>query len=115
MCRASVGGPATPNGIGAPEKARQHAVRGWELYRPERHGLTALRLFHDTGVGSKSHWAFALCQLGFNDRARQVGAEALSSLAAELRHINSQAFAIFYAGLVTQLYRSRTQGFDQVQ
>jgi tetratricopeptide (TPR) repeat protein len=90
---------ATCNGIGAPEKAKHHAARGWELYRPERHGLAVLRLFHDTGVGSKSHWAFALCQLGFHDRARRIGAEALS-LAAELRHINSQAFAMFYAGLI---------------
>jgi class 3 adenylate cyclase/tetratricopeptide (TPR) repeat protein len=90
---------ATYNGIGAAEKAKHHAVRGWELYRPESHGLAVLRLFHDTGVGSKSHWAFALCQLGFHDRARRVGAEALS-LAAELRHTNSQAFATFYAGLI---------------
>jgi class 3 adenylate cyclase/tetratricopeptide (TPR) repeat protein len=90
---------ATCNGIGDPEKARHHAARGWESYRPERHGLPVLRLFHDTGVGSKSHWAFALCQLGFHDQARRVGAEALA-LAAELRHINSQAFAMFYAGLI---------------
>ena len=90
---------ATCNGIGAPKKAKYHAVRGWDLYRPERHSLAVLRLFHDTGVGSKSHWAFALCQLGFHDQARRVGAEALS-LAAELRHINSQAFAMFYAGLI---------------
>src|SRR5207249_2207582 len=39
--------------------------KGWEAYDPERYGIAALGLAHDTGVGAKCHLALALSQLGF--------------------------------------------------
>jgi len=90
---------AVCNSVGEFEQAAHHARRGWELYRPERHGLAALGLVHDTGLGAKLHLALALCHLGFQDQSKQVAAEALS-LAADLRHVNSQAYAWFFAAVL---------------
>jgi DNA-binding winged helix-turn-helix (wHTH) protein/tetratricopeptide (TPR) repeat protein len=90
---------AVCNSVGEFERAAHHARRGWELYQPERHGLAALGLVHDTGLGAKLHLALALCHLGFQDQSKQVAAEALS-LAAELRHVNSQAYAWFFAAVL---------------
>jgi tetratricopeptide (TPR) repeat protein len=90
---------AVCNSVGEFERAADHARRGWELYEPERHGLAALGLVHDTGLGAKLHLALALCHLGFQDQSKQVAAEALS-LAAELRHVNSQAYAWFFSGVL---------------
>ena len=90
---------AVCNSVGEFERAAHHARRGWELYDPERHGLAVLGLVHDTGLGAKLHLALALCHLGFQDQAKQVAAEALS-LAAELRHVNSQAYAWFFAAVL---------------
>jgi DNA-binding winged helix-turn-helix (wHTH) protein/tetratricopeptide (TPR) repeat protein len=90
---------AVCNSVGEFERAAQHARRGWELYRPERHGLAALGLVHDTGLGTKLHLALALCHLGFQDQAKQAAAEALS-MAADLRHVNSQAYALFFAAVL---------------
>ena len=56
---------AVCNSVGEFERAAHHARRGWELYKPERHGLAALGLVHDTGLGAKLHLALALCHLGF--------------------------------------------------
>ena len=90
---------AVCNSVGEFERAAHHARRGWELYEPERHGLAALGLVHDTGLGAKLHLALALCHLGFQDQSRQIAAEALS-LAAELRHVNSQAYAWFFGAVL---------------
>jgi DNA-binding winged helix-turn-helix (wHTH) protein/class 3 adenylate cyclase/tetratricopeptide (TPR) repeat protein len=90
---------AVCNSIGEFERAASHARKGWELYRPERHGLAALGLVHDTGLGCKLHLALALCHLGFQDQSKQAAAEALS-LAAELRHVNSQAYAWFFGAVL---------------
>jgi DNA-binding winged helix-turn-helix (wHTH) protein/tetratricopeptide (TPR) repeat protein len=90
---------AVCNSVGEFERAACHARRGWELYNPERHGLAALGLVHDTGLGAKLHLALALCHLGFLDQSKQVAAEALS-LAAELRHVNSQAYAWFFGAVL---------------
>jgi DNA-binding winged helix-turn-helix (wHTH) protein/tetratricopeptide (TPR) repeat protein len=99
---------AVCNSVGEFERAAHHARRGWELYQPERHGLAALGLVHDTGLGAKLHLALALCHLGFLDRSKQVAAEALS-LAAELRHVNSQAYAWFFAAVLVN-YVGRNHG-----
>lgn len=90
---------AVCNSVGEFERAAHHARRGWELYRPERHGLAALGLVHDTGLGAKLHLALALCHLGFQDQSKQAAAEALS-LAADLHHVNSQAYAWFFAAVL---------------
>ena len=45
------------------------------------------------------HLALAQCHLGFQDQSKQVATEALS-LAAELRHVNSQAYALFFAAVL---------------
>ena len=90
---------AVCNSVGEFERAAYHARRGWELYEPERHGLAALGLVHDTGLGAKLHLALALCHLGFQDQSKQVATEALS-LAVELRHVNSQAYAWFFGGVL---------------
>jgi len=90
---------AVCNSVGEFERAAHHARSGWELYKPERHGLAALGLVHDTGLGAKLHLALSLCHLGFQDQSRQVAAEALS-LAEELRHVNSQAYAWFFGAVL---------------
>ena len=90
---------AVCNSVGAFERAADHARKGWELYEPEHHGLAALGLVHDTGLGAKLHLALALCHLGFQDQSKQAAAEALS-LAADLRHVNSQAYAWFFGGVL---------------
>ena len=96
---------AVCNSVGEFERAADHARRGWELYDPERHGLAALGLVHDTGLGAKLHLALALCHLGFQDQSKQVAAEALS-LAAELHHVNSQAYAWFFAAVLVNFVGS---------
>jgi len=112
----------THNVMGKFEQAAFHARRAWELYHPERHGLAALGLFHDTGVGAKCHLAIALCQLGFPDQGKQVAADAMS-LATELRHINSQGYAWFLCGVIVSFigrdhdalreYAARLRGLGQ--
>lgn len=96
---------AVCNSVGEFERAAHHARRGWELYKPERHGLAALGLVHDTGLGAKLHLALALCHLGFPDQSRQVATEALS-LAEELRHVNSQAYAWFFGAVLVNFVGS---------
>jgi tetratricopeptide (TPR) repeat protein len=106
------------NVTGEFERAAYHARLGWELYRPERHGLAALGLVHDTGVGAKLLLAQALCQLGFQHRANEAAAEALS-LAAALRHVNTQAYAWFFGGvwigLVGRDYKALTKYAQQLR
>jgi tetratricopeptide (TPR) repeat protein len=106
------------NRTGEFERAAYHARQGWELYQPERHGLAALGLVHDTGIGAKLHLALALCQLGFQHRANAVAAEALS-LAAALRHANTQAYAWVYGGVLISLvardYRALTKYAQQLR
>ena len=90
---------AVCNSMGRFSRAANHARRGWEIYRPERHGLAALSLVHDTGLGTKLHLAFALCHLGFLEQSKKVATEALS-LAADLHHVNSQAYAWFFGAIL---------------
>ena len=90
---------AVCNSMGEFERAAYHGRRGWELYQPERHGLAALGLVHDTGLGAKMHLALALCQLGFQHQAKKIASEVLS-MAVELRHANTQAYAWFFAGVL---------------
>jgi len=90
---------AVCNSVGEFERAACHARSGWEIYKPQRHGLAALGLVHDTGLGNKLHLSLALCQLGLLDQSRQVAAEALS-LAADLRHVNSQGYAWFFGAVL---------------
>jgi class 3 adenylate cyclase/tetratricopeptide (TPR) repeat protein len=88
--------------IGEFERTAYHARQGWELYQPDRHGLAALGLVHDTGIGAKLLLALALCQLGFQHQANEVAVEGLA-LAAALRHVNTQAYAWFYGGVLISL------------
>ena len=74
------------------------------LYDPEQHRSLASLYGQDQGVSCRSWAALALWCLGYPDQALQQSHEALT-LAQELAHPFSLAYAMCFAGMFCQLRR----------
>jgi predicted ATPase len=90
--------------LGEFSSAQEHLDRGMTLYDPEQHHSLASVYGQDQGVICRSWAALTLWCLGYPDQALQRSREALT-LAQELAHPFSLAYAICFAGMFSQLRR----------
>jgi predicted ATPase len=93
--------------LGELAMARRHLEQGIALYNPTQHRSLAFLYGQDPGVVCLSFAAWVLWLLGYPDQALQRSQEALS-LAQELSHPFSLAFALNFAALL-RLYRREGQ------
>jgi predicted ATPase/DNA-binding winged helix-turn-helix (wHTH) protein len=84
--------------------AQEHLAREMTLYAPEQHHVFASRYGQDQGVICRSWAALTLWSLGYPDQALRRSREALT-LAQELAHPLSLAYAMCFAGMLCQLSR----------
>ena len=87
--------------------ARRHLEQSLTLYNPTQYRSPAFLYGQDHGVACLSYAAWVLWLLGYPDQALQRSQEALS-LAQELSHPFSLAFALNFAALL-RLYRREGQ------
>jgi class 3 adenylate cyclase/predicted ATPase len=92
--------------------AQTHQAQALALYDPQAHRALAVRYGIDLGVGSHSHLARALWSLGYPDQALQHG-QAARTLAQEVAHPFSLAFALVYAAIVHQCRREVLAAHEQ--
>jgi predicted ATPase len=90
--------------LGAFTPARTHLAQGLALYDPQQHRSHIFRYGHDARVACLCHLIEVLWCLGAPDDALQRGHETLT-VARELSHAPSLAFALFYTALLHQLRR----------
>jgi predicted ATPase len=84
--------------------ARAHLEQGITLYTPQQHRSHAFLYGYDSGVHGLSFGAWALWYLGYPDQALRRIHDALT-LAQELSHPFSLAFALAFAAWLHQLRR----------
>jgi predicted ATPase len=84
--------------------ARAHLEQGLALYDPQQHRAHAFLYGYDSGVHSLAFGAWALWYLGYPDQALRRIHDALT-LAQELAHPFSVAFALAFAAWLHQLRR----------
>jgi predicted ATPase len=92
--------------------AQTHQAQALALYDPQAHRALAVRYGIDLGVGSHSHLARALWSLGYPDQALQHG-QAARTLAQEVAHPFSLAFALVFAAIVHQCRREVLAAHEQ--
>ena len=93
--------------LGECAMARRHLEQSLALYDPTQHRSLAFLYGQDHGVVCLSYAAWVLWLLGYPDQALQRSQEALS-LAQELSHPFSRAFALNFAALL-RLHRREGQ------
>ena len=84
--------------------AQTHLEQGIALYNPHQHRSLAFLHGQDPGVVCRVHAAWALWYLGYPDQALERSREALT-LAQELSHPFSLAFALYHSARLHQLRR----------
>jgi predicted ATPase len=94
--------------LGEFSTAQVHLERALTLYDPEQHGAFASLYGQDQGVICRSWAALTLWSLGYPEQALRRSREALT-LARELAHPFSLAYAMCFAGMLCQL-RQDIQG-----
>jgi len=90
--------------IGELTQARGHLEDGIALYDPQQHRSLAFDYGDDPGVICLSDASWLLWHLGYPDQALQRSHEALT-LAQQLAHPFSLAFALLFAAVLHQLRR----------
>jgi predicted ATPase len=90
--------------LGEIAPARAHSEQGVALYDPQQHRSHVFMYGHDPGVGCQSFAAISIWVLGYPDQALQSIQEALT-LAQELTHPFSLAFALAWAATIHQFRR----------
>jgi len=90
--------------LGEMAPARAHLEQGMALYDPQKHRSHAFVYGQDPGVACRSFAAWPIWVLGYPDQALRSANEALT-LAQELTHPFSLAFALIVATLVPQFRR----------
>jgi predicted ATPase len=94
---------ATFVNLGQFERAREHFEKILEFFDPKQTSA-AQRYWHDPAVAGRCFGAWALCCLGYPDRALQRVAEAITR-AREIRHPHVTSIALFFAAFLHQLRR----------
>jgi hypothetical protein len=100
--------------LGALPQARQHLEEGIARYTPDQHRAPAFRMGQDPGVSCQGHAAWTLWLLGYPEQALARLHEALT-LAHELSHPYSLAFARCYAATVSQFCRDVPAVYEQAE
>jgi predicted ATPase len=90
--------------LGEIASARAHLEEGMALYDPQKHRSHAFVYGQDPAVACLSSVAWAIWMLGYPDQALRSVHEALT-LAQELTHPFSQAYALVHAAIVHQFRR----------
>ena len=90
--------------LGEFSTAHVHLEQEMTLYDPEQHRASAALYGQDQGVVCRSWAALTLWSLGYPDQALRCSREALT-LAQELAHPFSLAYALCFAGKLCQLCR----------
>jgi class 3 adenylate cyclase/predicted ATPase len=92
--------------VGEFAAARTRLEQGIALYDPQKHSpeRSKVLLMQDPGVGCLSWRAMTLWHLGFPDQALRCSQEAIT-LASDLAHPSSLAFALHFASLICRLRR----------
>jgi predicted ATPase len=108
----ALGPPSTA--LGEFVSAREHAERGIALYDLQQHRSHAFLYGLDPGMICLSIAAWALWVLGYPDQALKRSHEALT-LARELSHPLSLAFALLFASLLRQLHREGRLALEQAE
>jgi predicted ATPase len=92
--------------------ARAHLEQGMALYNPQQHRAHAFLYGYDSGVHCLAFGSWALWYLGYSDQARRRIHDALT-LAQELSHPFSLAFALAFAAWLHQLRREAQAAQEQ--
>ena len=98
---------------GEPETARQYLEGAMSLYDPRAHADLADIYGQDVGAAVLSTLALALWQLGYGDKARARGVEALK-LAKSADHANTTGYAAYHVegilGLLSRDWKAVERG-----
>jgi predicted ATPase len=100
--------------LGELAAARAHLEQGITLYDFQRHHSHAFLYAQDPGMVCLSYLARALWYLGYPDQALQRGGEALS-LAQQLSHPHSLAFALYFGAELHQYRREERRAQGQAE
>jgi tetratricopeptide (TPR) repeat protein len=100
--------------LGALPAARQHLEAGIAHYTPDQRRAPAFRIGHDPGVACRAFAAWTLWLLGYPDQALARIHDALT-LAYELSHPLSLAYAQCWAATVSQLRRDVPAVIEQAE
>jgi class 3 adenylate cyclase/tetratricopeptide (TPR) repeat protein len=101
--------------MGAPKRALPHIERGIALYDPERHaGSESLYGGHDPGTCCRYFLAFAQWGLGYPERARAAGLDAVR-LAGKLNHPMTSTMTLGFVGSILHLLGDDTAARDAVE
>ena len=100
--------------LGELRSAQAHLEQGVALYDSNLSRLRAFSRGTDLGVVCLSRGAWTLWMLGYADQALTMSQKALS-LAQELSHASSLAFALFFAAVLRQCRREARQVLEQAE
>ncbi|HJY82733.1 MAG TPA: adenylate cyclase, partial [Candidatus Binatia bacterium] len=100
--------------LGEPAEARAHVEQGIALYYPQKHNPQVSGVATDSGVVCRGFAAWVLWYLGYPDQALKRIHEALT-LARELSHPHSLAFALCFAAELHQRRRDRQAAQEQAE
>jgi class 3 adenylate cyclase/tetratricopeptide (TPR) repeat protein len=100
--------------LGELRAARAHLEQGVALYDRHRSRSLAFSRGTDPGVVCLSRGAWTLWMLGYADQALTMSHKAIS-LAQELSHASSLAFALFFAAVLHQCRREARQVQEQAE
>jgi class 3 adenylate cyclase/predicted ATPase len=100
--------------LGELRSAQAHLEQGVALYDSNLSRLRAFSRGTDPGVVCLSRGAWTLWMLGYADQALTMSQKALS-LAQELSHASSLAFALFFAAVLRQCRREARQVQEQAE
>ena len=104
----------TPFLMGDLPFAHTHLDQGLSLYDPQQHRTLALRYGHDPGVCCRGVAGIALWLLGYPDQALRQQ-QAAHTLAQELAHPPSLAFARMLAGIARELRRETRAAHEEAE
>jgi predicted ATPase len=94
--------------------AREQFEHSVSLYDPVQHGSLAYLYGHDQGVASLLNLALALWLLGYPELALKRCQEAIH-LVRPVRHVNSQAYALYFSAMHYQFRRESGQARERAE
>ena len=100
--------------LGAFVPAQAHLAQGMALYDPQYHRTLAFLYGRDPGVDCQGYTAWTRGCLGYQDQALALSYEALT-LAQELTHPHSLAFALNMAAVLHQFRREGPVAYVRAQ
>jgi len=94
--------------------ARGEFEQSIALYDPAQHRSLAYLFGHDQGVASLLNLGLALWLLGYPDQALRRSEEAIE-LVRPIRHVNSQAYALYFSAMNYQFRRDPQRARERAE